>query len=73
MESHVKNNETGETRDGLDGVLFRCNGKIPNGKTVCKPVATDEAGYFEIGESCEAGTPGVFVTGDGRSKDLKQS
>ncbi|WP_455053270.1 NAD(P)/FAD-dependent oxidoreductase [Mogibacterium sp.] len=68
----VKNNETGETRDIAVSALFVAIGKIPNGKPFANLVATDEAGYFEIGESCEAGTPGVFVAGDGRSKDLKQ-
>lgn len=68
----VKNNETGETRDIDVSALFVAIGKIPNGKPFANLVATDEAGYFEIGESCEAGTPGVFVAGDGRSKELKQ-
>jgi len=68
----VKNNETGETRDIAVSALFVAIGKIPNGKPFANLVATDEAGYFDIGESCEAGTPGVFVAGDGRSKELNQ-
>lgn len=68
----VKNNETGETRDIDVSALFVAIGKIPNGKPFANLVATDEAGYFDIGETCEAGTPGVFVAGDGRSKELKQ-
>ena len=68
----VKNNETGETRDIDVSALFVAIGKIPNGKPFANLVATDEAGYFDIGETCEASTPGVFVAGDGRSKELKQ-
>ena len=68
----VKNNETGETKDIAVSALFVAIGKIPNGKPFANLVATDEAGYFDIGESCEAGTPGVFVAGDGRSKELRQ-
>lgn len=68
----VKNNETGETRDIAVSALFVAIGKIPNSKPFANLVATDEAGYFDIGESCEAGTPGVFVAGDGRSKELRQ-
>lgn len=68
----VKNNETGETRDIAVSALFVAIGKIPNGKPFANLVATNEAGYFDIGESCEAGTPGVFVAGDGRSKELRQ-
>ena len=68
----VKNNETGETKDIAVSALFVAIGKIPNGKPFANLVATDEAGYFDIGESCEAGTPGVFVAGDGRLKELNQ-
>ena len=68
----VKNNETGETKDIAVSALFVAIGKIPNGKPFANLVATDEAGYFTIGESCEAGTPGVFVAGDGRAKELNQ-
>lgn len=68
----VKNNETGETRDIDVSALFVAIGKIPNGKPFANLVATDEAGYFDIDETCEASTPGVFVAGDGRSKELKQ-
>lgn len=68
----VKNNETGETRDIDVSALFVAIGKIPNGKPFANLVATDESGYFDIGETCEASTPGVFVAGDGRSKELKQ-
>lgn len=68
----VKNNETGETMDIDVSALFVAIGKIPNGKPFANLVATDEAGYFDIGETCEASTPGVFVAGDGRSKELKQ-
>lgn len=68
----VKNNETGETRDIDVSALFVAIGKIPNGKPFANLVATDEAGYFDIGETCEASTLGVFVAGDGRSKELKQ-
>ena len=68
----VKNNETGETKDIAVSALFIAIGKIPNGKPFANLVSTNEAGYFDIGESCEAGTPGVFVAGDGRSKELNQ-
>ena len=34
--------------------------------------ATDDAGYYDIDEMCITQTPGLFVAGDGRSKQLKQ-
>lgn len=68
----VKNNETGETRDIPVSALFVAIGKIPNGKPFADLVATDDAGYYDIDEMCITQTPGLFVAGDGRSKQLKQ-
>ena len=68
----VKNNETGETGDIPVSALFVAIGKIPNGKPFADLVATDDAGYYDIDEMCITQTPGLFVAGDGRSKQLKQ-
>ena len=68
----VKNNETGETGDIAVSALFVAIGKIPNGKPFADLVATDDAGYYDIDETCITQTPGLFVAGDGRSKQLKQ-
>lgn len=68
----VKNNETGETGDIPVSALFVAIGKIPNGKPFADLVATDDAGYYDIDETCITQTPGLFVAGDGRSKQLKQ-
>lgn len=68
----VKNKETGETREIPVSALFVAIGKIPNGKPFADLVATDDAGYYLISEECDTATPGVFVAGDGRQKQLKQ-
>lgn len=68
----VKNNETGETGDIPVSAMFVAIGKIPNGKPFADLVATDDAGYYDIDEMCITQTPGLFVAGDGRSKQLKQ-
>lgn len=68
----VKNNETGETGDIPVSALFVAIGKIPNGQPFADLVATDDAGYYDIDETCITQTPGLFVAGDGRSKQLKQ-
>ena len=68
----VKNNETGETRGYRCQCSLRSYRQDSEWKPFANLVATDEAGYFDIGETCEASTPGVFVAGDGRSKELKQ-
>lgn len=68
----VKNNETGDTGDIPVSALFVAIGKIPNGKPFADLVATDDAGYYDIDEMCITQTPGLFVAGDGRSKQLKQ-
>ncbi|MBQ6583030.1 MAG: FAD-dependent oxidoreductase [Mogibacterium sp.] len=52
--------------------LFVAIGQIPNGKPFANLAATDEAGYYEIGENCESEVPGVFVAGDGRTKLVRQ-
>ena len=32
----------------------------------------DERGYFDAGESCATKTPGIFVAGDCRRKEIRQ-
>lgn len=68
----LKDTETGETEElAVDG-LFVAIGQIPNGKGFVELVQTDEPGYYQVDENCEAATPGVFVAGDGRSKQVHQ-
>jgi thioredoxin reductase (NADPH) len=68
----VTDTETGEEKEIDLRALFVAIGQIPNGKVFESIAETDEAGYYPIDESCETGTPGLFVAGDGRSKKVRQ-
>ena len=59
-----------ETID-CDG-LFIAIGLIPENEAFENVAALDRWGYFDSGESCETGTPGVFAAGDCRAKSIRQ-
>ncbi|MBO5416140.1 MAG: FAD-dependent oxidoreductase [Clostridia bacterium] len=52
--------------------LFVAVGTIPDTKAFLSEIKTDEAGYFDVGESCATDTEGVFVAGDCRKKEVRQ-
>ncbi len=62
----------GSTRDlAVDG-LFVEVGQEPDNGLFASLVPLDGAGYFAVGEDCLTPTPGLFVAGDCRAKDLRQ-
>lgn len=68
----VKNTETGEERViSCDGA-FLAVGLVPENEAFAQVVKLDDRGYFDIGEDCTTGTPGVFVAGDCRRKNIRQ-
>lgn len=68
----VLNKKTGETREiALDG-LFVAVGRVPENVSFEKYIDLDEAGYAASGENCRTKTPGLFVAGDNRAKDVRQ-
>ena len=66
-----------ETADGAretipcDG-LFVAIGLIPENGNFGDVARLNEWGYFDSPESCETGTPGIFVAGDCRAKNVRQ-
>lgn len=52
--------------------LFVAIGLIPENEAFREVAALDQWGYFASPESCETGTPGVFVAGDCRAKAIRQ-
>lgn len=52
--------------------LFVAVGRIPENRNFAAAVDLDEAGYAVAGENCRTRTPGVFVAGDNRTKDVRQ-
>lgn len=52
--------------------LFVAIGRIPENGEFATAIELDEAGYAVAGEDCRTKTPGVFVAGDNRQKDVRQ-
>ena len=52
--------------------LFIEVGQIPDNGPFAQLAELDGGGYFAAGEDCHTKTPGVFVAGDCRSKELRQ-
>ena len=65
-----KNDGTRQTLE-LNG-LFVAVGRIPENQNFAGLVELDAAGYAVAGENCRTKTPGVFVAGDNRTKEVRQ-
>ena len=52
--------------------LFVAIGLIPENDAFAGLAQLDERGYFDADERCLTGTPGVYVAGDCRSKNVRQ-
>ena len=62
----------GHTYDlAIDG-LFVAIGLVPENDAFASVAALDERGYIDAGEDCLTATPGVFVAGDCRRKQVRQ-
>lgn len=68
----ITDNRTSEDRVlDVEGV-FVAVGMEPQSKAFKDVVKTDEAGYIIADESCKTGTPGIYVAGDIRTKQVRQ-
>ena len=69
-----------EVTDKLDGSvrtievkgLFVAVGRIPENENFRSLIDLDASGYATAGENCRTRTPGVFVAGDNRTKEVRQ-
>ena len=52
--------------------VFGAIGRVPSTEKFVGLVKMDEDGYIEAGEDCVTSTPGVFVAGDCRTKQVRQ-
>ncbi|MBR4882067.1 MAG: FAD-dependent oxidoreductase [Clostridia bacterium] len=66
------NKNTGEERNIPVAGLFVAIGQIPENKPFEALAELDEYGYFATGENALTKTPGVFVAGDCRAKEVRQ-
>ena len=68
----VKNKITGELRDINVQGLFVAIGQEPDNGAFASEVKLDDKGYVVADESCLTDTPGIFVAGDCRTKQVRQ-
>ncbi len=68
----VREVETGEEKTVPCDGLFVAIGLIPENDAFAGAAQLNEYGYFASGEDCLTKTPGVFVAGDCRSKQIRQ-
>lgn len=55
----------------VDG-LFVAVGRIPENQNFAKVINLDDKGYAIANETCHTNTPGIFVAGDNRIKEVRQ-
>lgn len=68
----VETQESGEKETVACDGLFVAIGLIPENEAFRELAALNSYGYFDSDEGCTTKTPGVFVAGDCRSKNVRQ-
>ena len=68
----VENRKTGEQQEIFCDGLFVAIGLIPENEPFKELVDLNEYGYFDSDEQCLTRTPGIFVAGDCRRKNVRQ-
>ncbi len=72
LESVEVTSSDGEIRNiEVDG-LFVAIGREPKTKDLAEFIELDSGGYVVAGENCHTNTPGIFVAGDSRAKEVRQ-
>ena len=72
LESVEVTDKAGNTRTLAVSGLFVAVGRIPENQNFASVIELDGAGYAIAAENCRTKTPGVFVAGDNRVKDVRQ-
>ena len=68
----VKNTNTGVEKEIPASAVFVAFGRQPDCALITQYADFDEQGYAASGEDCATKTPGLFVAGDCRSKEVRQ-
>ena len=72
LKSIEVTNKDGSIRNiEVDG-LFVAVGRIPENQNFAKVINLDDSGYAIASENCHTNTPGIFVAGDNRVKEVRQ-
>ena len=72
LQSIEVTDKDGKTSELEVNGLFVAVGRIPENRAFENVLELDSAGYAVSGEDCRTKTPGVFVAGDNRAKELRQ-
>ena len=64
--------QTGETKTVSVSAVFAAIGHMPNCAPIAGLAALDDGGYAVADEHCRTATPGLFVAGDCRTKEIRQ-
>ena len=67
----VKDKEGNISSMSVTGI-FVAVGQVPENQNFAKFVKMDDKGYIIAGEDCHTETPGIFVAGDNRIKEVRQ-
>ena len=68
----VKQMESGEEKTVPASAVFVAFGRQPDCSLIADFADFDEQGYVAAGENCSTKTPGLYVAGDCRSKEVRQ-
>ena len=68
----VRNTEDGRVWDIAADGAFLAVGLVPENQAFAQVAKLDDRGYFDADEHCLTQTPGVFVAGDCRRKNIRQ-
>ena len=68
----VKQMENGEEKTVPASAVFVAFGRQPDCSLIADFADFDEQGYVAAGENCSTKTPGLYVAGDCRSKEVRQ-
>ena len=72
LKSIEVTNKDGSVKNiDVDG-LFVAVGRIPENQNFAKVINLDDSGYAIASEDCHTNTPGIFVAGDNRVKEVRQ-
>lgn len=72
LESVEVTDKQGNVRTLEVSGLFVAVGRIPENQNFASVIELDGAGYAVAAENCRTKTPGVFVAGDNRVKEVRQ-
>lgn len=68
----IRQMETGEEKTVPVSAVFVAFGRQPDCNLIADLADFDSQGYVASGENCSTKTPGLYVAGDCRSKDVRQ-